>query len=164
METKAPGETAAPGFWQRRVLGPLRRQLQQGFTPEKLALTLALGFTVAIFPILGSTTLLCALVAWAFRLNQPVMHAVNYAGYPLQVALLIPFYRAGETLFAQPHVPLSIPLFFERIQQDFWKFLRDFGAIALEGIAVWCLLAPALAAALYFGLRAPLRRLADQRG
>jgi uncharacterized protein (DUF2062 family) len=147
-------------FWNRRVVTPIATQLKQGVTPEKIALTLALGFALSIFPILGSTTILCALAGIALKMNQPIIQLVNYFGYPAQLALLIPFYRAGETLFHQPHVPLSIPLFFQRIHADFLQFLKDFGMIAVQGIVVWCLIAPLLVCAIYFTTRPPLRALA----
>jgi uncharacterized protein (DUF2062 family) len=148
-----------PSFWQRRVVGPIVAQLRQGITPEKIALTIALGLVLGIFPILGSTTLLCGLAALWLRLNQPVIQLVNYFAYPLQLALIIPIYRAGELLFRQPPTPLSIPLMFERFSADFWQFLRDYGMIAVHGIVVWLLLAPLAAAALYFALRPVLRRM-----
>ena len=105
MSTDAE-QRAFTGFWQRRVVAPIVAQLKQGITPEKIALTLALGAVLGIFPILGSTTLLCALAGMWLRLNQPVIQLVNYFVYPAQVALLLPFYRAGESLFGQPHVPI----------------------------------------------------------
>jgi uncharacterized protein (DUF2062 family) len=147
-------------FWQRRVVAPITVQLRQGITAEKIALTVALGLVLGVFPILGSTTLLCALAGFVWQLNQPIIHLVNYVAYPLQLALIIPTYRAGEMLFRQTPVPLSIPLLFERFRADFWQFLKDYGMVALQGIAVWCLLAPFVAAALYFLLRPPLRTLA----
>ncbi len=150
----------AASFWKRRIVVPVAGQLRQGITPEKIALTIALGFVIGIFPILGSTTLLCGLAAFALRLNQPVIHLVHYAAYPAQLALLIPFYRAGETLFGQPHIPLSISFLADRFRADWWQFLKDFGMIGVQGIAVWCLVAPLLTATLYFGLRPALRRLA----
>ncbi len=58
-------------WWRRRIVAPVIAQLKQGATPEKLALTVALGFILGVFPILGSATLLCGLVAWALRLNSP---------------------------------------------------------------------------------------------
>ena len=152
--------TARESFWKRRVVTPLVAQLKQGVTPEKLALTVALGFALGIFPILGSCTLLCGIAAIVLRLNQPVIQLVNYLAYPFQLALIIPIYRAGEMLFRKAPVPLSIPLIFERFRADFGQFLRDFGMIAVQGIVVWCLIAPVLIAALYFTTRPLLRRLA----
>ena len=147
-------------FWKRRVVTPLVAQLKQGVTPEKLALTVALGLVLGIFPILGATTLLCGFAAIVLRLNQPVIQLVNYFAYPVQLALIIPIYQAGEKLFGNAPIPLSIPLIFERFRADFGQFLRDFGMIAVQGIVVWCILAPILIAALYFTMRPLLRKLA----
>ena len=163
----APAAMEAPSlphqsFWQRRVVAPIVAQLRQGITPEKIALTIALGLVLGIFPILGSTTVLCGLAAVALRLNQPVIQLVNYFAYPLQLALIIPIYRAGEILFFKTPVPLSIPFLFERFKADFGQFLRDFGMIAVQGIVVWCLLAPVVVAVLYFSVRPALRILAGK--
>ncbi len=123
-------------------------------------MTVALGLTLGVFPILGSTMLLCGLAAVLLRLNQPIIQLVNYFAYPLQFLLIIPFYQAGEMLFRQTPVPLSISLLFERFRADAWQFMKDFGQIAAQGIAVWCLLAPVVVATIYFVVRPPLRSLA----
>ena len=153
---------AAPqSFWRRRVLAPIVAQLRQGITPEKVALTIALGCALGIFPILGSSTLLCALAAIRLRLNLPVIQLVNYLVYPLQLILLLPFYRAGETLFGQPHVPIfSVTELIDRFRVGPGQFFIDYGMVGVYGIVVWCLLAPLLVAALSCSLRPALRRLA----
>ena len=156
----APSAPARDSCWKRRIVAPIAGQLRQGITPEEIALTIALGSVLSIFPILGATTILCAAAAFAFRLNQPVIHLVNYCAYPAQFALLIPFYRAGETLFRKPHVPLSVPFLLGSFRSDPAHFLREFGVIGLQGIVVWALLAPLLVGLLYFALRPPLRALA----
>ncbi|MES0873176.1 DUF2062 domain-containing protein [Sinimarinibacterium thermocellulolyticum] len=149
------------GFWQRRVVAPIVGQLKQGITPEKIALTLALGAVLGIFPILGSTTILCALVGIWLKLNQPVIQLVNYFMYPLQIALLLPFYRAGESLFGQPHVPIfSVNQLTQRFQASPMQFMVDYGMVGVYGIVVWALVAPPLIAALYYGTRPLLRALA----
>ena len=130
-------------FWQRRVVAPITAQLKQGITPEEISLTLALGITLGVFPILGACTLLCGLAAWRLKLNQPIIQAVNYLVYPAQVLLLLPFYRAGETLFGQPHVPVfSVVDLLARFKAGPLQFLIDYGMTGLYGIVVWCLLAP----------------------
>jgi len=150
----------AESWWRRRVVAPVLAQLKQGATPEKLALTVALGFALGVFPILGSATLLCGLAAWALRLNQPVIQIVNYLAYPAQLALLIPTYRAGSDLFGIPHIPLSISFILERFRADVGQFFTDFGMIAVRGIVVWALVAPLAVALVYFTLRPVLRRAA----
>ncbi|WP_293372692.1 DUF2062 domain-containing protein [Nevskia sp.] len=155
--------TAKPegSFWQRKVVAPILAQLRQGITPEKIALTAALGAVIAVFPILGATTLLCGLVAWGLRLNQPIIQLVNYLCYPLQFVLLLPFYRAGEW-FGAPHVSLSIPEMLARFQAGPMEFIAEFGLVALGGVAAWMVTAPIAILLLYFALRPALRVLASR--
>ena len=157
----APAVAVQESWWRRRLLGPIVAQLKQGTTPKLIAVTLAAGCVLSIFPILGATTLLCAIVAAAFKLNQPVIQTVNYLMYPAQIALLFPFYRAGEKLFRQPPVPL---ISVQELAARFWaapgQFFVDYGLVALYGIVVWALVAPLLFGALYACLRGPTMRLA----
>ena len=150
----------AASFWQRRVVTPIINQLKQGITPEKIALTIALGGVLSIFPIIGATTILCGLAAFTLRLNQPIIQVINYFAYPLQLVLLIPFYRAGGRVLGLPPVPLNIPLLIERFHADAGKFFKDFGLIAVGGMLVWLAMAPFVAAAIYFAARPLLRALA----
>src|SRR5438046_264647 len=97
-------------FFYRKVILPIIDLMRQGITPEKIALSLAFGIGLGVFPVLGSTTILCALAAIVFRLNLPSIQLVNYFVYPLQLGLLIPFLRFGEILFRSPHVSLSLTI------------------------------------------------------
>ena len=147
----------------RSIRGLVVAQLKQGITPEKIALTLALGGLLGVFPILGASTALCAIAAIWLRLNQPIIQLVNYLVYPLQLLLLLPFYRAGETLFGQPHVPIfSVVELIDRFRAGPLQFVVDYGMVALYGIVVWCLIAPVMALALYHMLRPVLNRLSGQ--
>jgi uncharacterized protein (DUF2062 family) len=164
MVQSSVAELNGGSFWRRRVLTPILNQLKQGITPEKIAFTVALGALLSIFPILGATTLLCALAAILFRLNQPVMQLVNYLAYPLQLILLIPFYRAGERLLGLPPVPLNISLLLQRFRADTGQFFKDFGLIGVGGILIWLIVAPPLVALVYFTIRPPMRALATRMG
>jgi uncharacterized protein (DUF2062 family) len=81
--------------------------LRQGLTPQKLALSLALGVGLSCFPVFGTTTILCTVVAVLFRLNLPAIQVGNYLALPLQLALFFPFLRLGERLLRAPKMPLS---------------------------------------------------------
>src|ERR1700761_4613071 len=72
--------------------------LMEGISPQRLALTLALGFVLGCIPLVGIPTGLCFLLAMAFRLNQPAIQAANYAAMPFQLALIVPFVRLGSKL------------------------------------------------------------------
>lgn len=158
----APGtEPSAASFWRRRVVDPILAQLRQGVTPPQVALTLALGAVLGVFPILGACTILCAIAGVALRLNQPMIQLVNYLVYPLQVLLLIPFYRAGEKLFGAEPVPIvDVGSLIARFGADPWQFILDYGRVGLYGIVVWLIVAPPLAAILYAILRPTVGRLA----
>lgn len=157
----APAAAAPQGFWQRRLIAPIMAQLRQGITPEKIALSIALGAVIGVFPIMGATTALCALAAWRLKLNQPIIQLVNYLLYPVHLLLLLPFYRAGETLFGQEHVPIfSITDLLTRFEASPLQFMVDYGMVGFYGVVVWCLIAPLAIALTYFAARAPIRVLA----
>lgn len=152
-------------LWQRRVVTPILAQLRQGITPEKIALTLALGGVLGIFPILGACTVLCAGAAIWLRLNQPIIQLVNYLVYPLQLLLLIPFYRAGEWLFGAKPVPIiDVADLVKRFGAGPWQFILDYGRVGLYGIVVWLLVAPAIALIAYVVLKPTLLAMAPKKG
>jgi uncharacterized protein (DUF2062 family) len=154
-----PEAAAARGFWRRRVLDPLVDLLAQGLTPERLALSLAVGLVLGLFPIVGVTTLLCVAAGFAFRLNHLALQLANHLAYPLQLPLVLAFVRLGERLVGAPRVsfdPLELVRHFGR---DAAGFLREFGLTGLHGILGWSLVAPGLLLAVFFSLRPLLRRL-----
>lgn len=89
------------GNWlrNRRVGDRLKHWLKEGSSPEKLALSIALGVAIGTFPLFGVPTLLCGIAAAVLRLNFPMLQLVNSLMYPLQIALLWPFARLGRELF-----------------------------------------------------------------
>ena len=138
-------------------------QLKQGITPDRIALTLALGGLIGVFPLLGASTALCAIAGIWLRLNQPLIQLVNYLMYPAQILLLLPFYRAGETLFGQPHLPIfSVVELVDRFRAGPLQFVVDYGMVAVYGIVVWCLVAPLVGAAAYYSLRPVIHRLSSR--
>jgi uncharacterized protein (DUF2062 family) len=152
---------------KRRVLGPIMAQLKQGITPEKLALSLGLGLTLGVFPVIGATTLLCLGAGIALRLNQPALQLFNYLAYPLQIPLILAFVRFGESLVGAPPVPFSVPALLVEFGKDPLGFFVKFGLTGLHGILGWTVVAPFVVAALYFIalplLKRAAGRLADRR-
>src|SRR5271167_1321027 len=104
MRAPAPSSSSGSGKTMRatlyrKLIQPFIDLLKQGVTPEKIALTVAVGISLGVTPVIGSTTVLCTLAAVALRLNLPGIMVVNGAVYPLQLMLLVPFLRAGAWLF-----------------------------------------------------------------
>jgi len=75
-------EPIKSGFLYRKLVRPILDLLQQGVTPEKIALSVALGAAIGVFPALGWTTILCAIVALVWKLNLPAIQIINYFMYP----------------------------------------------------------------------------------
>jgi uncharacterized protein (DUF2062 family) len=150
------------GFFRRRIARPILELLRQGVTPEKMALSLALGVAIGVFPALGTTTALCALVAFLWRLNLPAIQIVNYFVYPVQLALIIPFFRAGEILFGAPHLPLSASQVVALVRASFWEAIRFLWTTTWHAMVAWCLAAPVFVGVAYVLLVPILRRATRQ--
>lgn len=149
---------------KERLLQPVVDLLRQGVTPEKIALSMALGATLGVFPALGWTTILCAIAAFALRLNLPAIQLVNYLVYPAQLALLLPFFRLGEKLFHAPRLPLSIPQILAMSKTDLPGTVKLLWATTWHAIVIWGALAPFAIALIYFVLAPLLRRVLRQAG
>jgi uncharacterized protein (DUF2062 family) len=147
------------GFFQRRVARPIVELLKQGVTPEKMALSIALGAAFGVFPALGWTTSLCAIIALVFRLNLPAIQIVNYLMYPVQIALLLPFFRLGEKLFSAPHLPISVSQIYGMIHASVWGAIKLLWTTTWHAIVAWMILAPLFVAVMYAILVPLLRRV-----
>jgi uncharacterized protein (DUF2062 family) len=148
------------GFIHRRVVAPILALLTQGVTPEKIALSLALGIVLGVFPVLGSTTVLCAVAALVFGLNLPAIQLVNYLIYPLQLILLIPFVRMGEKLFRAAPLPLSLTQIIRMIRADAWHAVSTLWLAEVHAISAWLLIGSPAILLIYFLLSRALRQAA----
>jgi len=146
-------------FFKRRLVQPVVSLLKQGVTPEKIALSMALGAAFGVFPALGWTTALCTIIALVLRLNLPAIQTMNYFIYPVQLALLIPFFRLGEKLFRAEHLPLSLPQIYAMIQASVWGAIRLLWTTTWHAIVVWAVIAPFFAGLVYLILTPLLRRV-----
>jgi uncharacterized protein (DUF2062 family) len=139
-------------FFHRRIIQPIKRLLTQGITPRKIALTLALGVVLGLFPVMGSTSLLCAGAAVALRLNLPAIQAVNYVMYPLQLLMIVPFIRAGEYLFRANQTTLTLAQMIGLMKHEgIWQAMHTLWILAVQGIAAWLLAAP-VAFGIFYGV------------
>lgn len=147
------------GFFDRRLVQPVVGLLTQGIAPEKIALSLAAGIVLGVFPVLCSTTLLCAAAAVLFRLNLPAIQLANYFVYPLQLLLIVPFIRAGEFLFRAHALQLSLAQMMAMARANPLHAISALWIAGLHAVTAWLLVAPAMMFLLYLVL-APLTRKA----
>lgn len=123
--------------------------LKQGLTPHDLALTIALGATLGVFPVLGMTTILCTLAAVTLRLNLPALQSVNWVISPVQIILLIPFTHAGAWVFGGSGITLSLAELKILMETDLLGTIGQFLTAVLRGIGVWALIAVPIGTVLY---------------
>jgi uncharacterized protein (DUF2062 family) len=138
--------------------------LRQGISPRRLALTLAIGFALGCIPLVGIPTALCAIIALAFRLNQPAIQAANYAAMPLQLILVWPFVRLGRWLApsvthppmdfaALTHSPMSL------LNHPPDEVMAQFVILSGQALLAWLLIAIPMVALLTPTLTVLLRRI-----
>jgi uncharacterized protein (DUF2062 family) len=126
-------------FSWKYITGLLSQALKQGMTPRKLAITCAFGAVISIFPIFGTTTLLCFGIAIALRLNIAIIQLVNYLFAPVQILLILPFIKIGSALFGLNPFPYSSDQLVDLFKNDFWLLVKEAGLALLAGVGMWIL-------------------------
>ena len=144
---------------RRRVRDPLVAELRQGATPEAVAAAVAISFAIAILPFIGLTTLLCLVAGRLFHLNQVVMQIINHTAFPLQILLIVPFVRLGETLSGSRHFALTPAAIIGEFNRSIPDFLEKFWLTGLHGLIGWVVTVPLACWLLNLILRQTFRRL-----
>ena len=147
-------------WWRRRLVAPVVAQLMVGISPERIAWAISLGVVLGVFPIMGTTTLVCLVAGWMLRLNQPVLHVFSNLVYPLHLVLILVFIRMGERLYGAPRMSFSIPQLLGKFKDDPQQFARDFGMSAWHGVCAWLLIAPVAALIVKFAVMPVLKKVA----
>jgi uncharacterized protein (DUF2062 family) len=142
----------------RKLVQPFIDLLKQGVTPEKIALTVALGITLGVTPVIGSTTMLCTLAAVSLRLNLPAILLVNGAVYPLQLMLLVPFLRAGAWMFRAAGPRLTIVEIFNSIRANVWHATTTLWIATMHALVIWVIAGCVASAVVYLVVVTLLRR------
>jgi len=134
-----------------------------GLSARSLSLTLCLGVAVGVMPLLWGTTVICMALAARLRLNQPAILAVNYLCYPLQLALLLPFNRLGETLM--PWGPaVSTEVLLDAFHGGFGGTANLVAWATGRALGAWALTAVPLALSIYPVLNSQLKRCRAEMG
>ncbi|XP_039006241.1 uncharacterized protein LOC120133794 [Hibiscus syriacus] len=88
------------GWLNQKIVDPMVQILKKGAEPKQLAFSIALGFTLGVFPICGVTVLLCgmAIAVLGSLANAPAVMLANFLATPMELSLMVPFLRFGEAL------------------------------------------------------------------
>jgi len=151
------------GSLRSRIAAPVLEQLTQGLSADTIALTIGVGLAIAVIPVIGVTTVLSILAAWAFRLNHPIIQAINWMSAPLQLLLLLPFIRMGERLFGAPRLTLSLEELVAMGKAEPAGTISLLGATVAHAVVAWMLVVPFVIAGSYFIARPLLRAAARAR-
>lgn len=128
-----------------RVLSMLTmkfRRLQTVFTsglqqPHQLALAVTLAVLIGLLPLLFLPTFLILLVAFLLRLNVGVMMVFNYAVWPLQILLFVPYIHLGNWLFGGSASAISFSYVVHLFKVDFLHALRQLFSVLLMATGSW---------------------------
>ena len=151
-----------PELLKQRLARPVAKFLKQGLSPEKLALTFAIGTALSISPLVGTTTITCTLAALIFRLNLGAIQAVNYAAFPLQLILLVPFIELGVWVFGADALPFTQGEIATMAETDPLGIIERLWDYLAMGLAVWAVALIPISIGIYY-LSLPLFRQIQER-
>lgn len=129
---------------KKRLVDPLLNLLRQGLAPKDLALCVALGVGVGLFPVLGVSTPALTVLALTLRLNLAAIQLVSYAIAPLQLALIVPFMRLGETLLGSTPQPMTISAAMELLTEGVLFAIVTLWDAIIHATLGWLLIVPVL--------------------
>jgi uncharacterized protein (DUF2062 family) len=143
---------------KKKLFQSLSKLLKQGLSPAKLSLVVALGITLSIFPVLGTTTLICTLVSIFFNLNLPAMQLANYAAFPFQIILFFPFLKLGETVSKVSLDPLSKIQLISTFDEGIFYAIEKLSNYLLVACLGWSLAVLPIYIILYFLISSLLKK------
>lgn len=123
-----------------RVLIPVSNIRKQGFSSETLALSVSIGIIGGAFPVLGFASYVCLLLTLAFKQNIIIVQVVNWLAYPLQILLLIPFMKLGNSIFAGGDLTITMHQVVVAFQSGLMNGIREVGMFSLYGVIAWAAL------------------------
>ena len=146
----------------RRTVSPILTLLRRGASPRRLAWSIAIGLLIGINPVLGTTTILCFVVAIALRLNIAASQLANHMIYPLQLLLVVPFLQLGSYVFHTEPLPFSSKALLEAIRRDPLEFGRKIWRWEWHAFLIWAAIAAVLVPLIAVILTPLFRRLSTR--
>ena len=124
--------------------------LKQGLTPKDLSKSIIVAGLISTIPILGVSTFMITTVSLKTKLNLPVMIALSYLMWPVQILLIIPFIRIGQFIFSVPTSHHSVEEIISSFQESFFGTLSHLSFELLCGLGGWFLTAVPVAVGIYW--------------
>lgn len=114
---------------------------KQGLTPIQLTQSILVSALISIIPILGVSTFLLTVLSIKRKLNLPIMIAISYILWPIQLLMIIPFINIGEFIFSIPQSNHSAQEIIASFQESFFGTLSRLSFELLCGFGGWLLTA-----------------------
>jgi uncharacterized protein (DUF2062 family) len=114
---------------------------KQGLTPIQLTQSILVAALFSIVPIIGITTILLTILSLKRKLNLPIMIAISYIMWPIQLLMIIPFINIGEFIFSIPQSNHSAQEIIASFQSSFFGTLSQLSFELLCGFGGWLLTA-----------------------
>ena len=122
---------------------------KQGLSPKELTQSILVSALISIIPIVGVTTVLLTILSLKRKLNLPIMIAISYLAWPLQILMIIPFINIGEFIFSIPQSNHSAQEIIASFQESFFGTLSQLSFELLCGFGGWLLTAVPFFTVLY---------------
>lgn len=110
---------------------------KQGLSPIQLIQSIIVSGAFSIIPILGVSTFILTTLSIKRKLNLPIMIAISYLMWPVQIALIIPFIKAGEFIFSIPSSHHTGEEIIHSFQTNFFRTLSHLSFELLCGLGGW---------------------------
>ncbi len=146
-------------LFSSKYLEPIKKLLLQGTSPRSIAFGIAGAAVIGVFPVLGSTTILCTVFALSFRLNLPLVQLINLSVYPLQLILLIPFMKLGEMFFRFEIMRYGLNDIIKMISENTFHSIMVLWNVTLQAIGAWLIVAPITSLIIYLILHQLFQRI-----
>ena len=114
---------------------------KQGLSPKELTQSILVSALISIIPIVGVTTVLLTILSVKRKQNLPIMIAISYLAWPLQILMIIPFINIGEFIFSIPQSNHSAQEIIASFQESFFGTLSQLSFELLCGFGGWLLTA-----------------------
>lgn len=144
-------------LFNNKYVEPVKKLLMQGISPKSIALGIAGALVIGVFPVLGSTTILCTLFAFSFRLNLPLVQLINFSVYPLQLILIVPMMKLGEIFFGFEKFQYGFNDIVKMIGENTFNAVAVLWNVTLQAIGAWLIVAPVAALIIFFVLHSVLK-------
>jgi uncharacterized protein (DUF2062 family) len=136
-------------FMWKKLKALFMEQLTQGVSPQSLALSCAVTIAIAAFPIAGTTWIILGVLAFALKLNQPLVQGLNQLLTPYWLLMLPVNLRIGEWLVGATPVSINPTVILEQASTNWRVALSHYGMAGLYASLAWVFIGPTIGVVVY---------------